>query len=96
MPSKKLVDRCPLPADRSLRFDLLQGCEAEEEAFDPYLAFEVDGYFVVAGDGQAFHNHSFSEGGVTDKIADTGDRANGSGGGISVDGRCPVVAGDGR
>ena len=60
------------------------------------MAFEVDGYFVVAGDGQTFHDHSFSEGGVTDEIADAGDRANGRGGGISVDGRRPVVAGDGR
>ena len=81
---------------RLLPFDLLQWGEAEEEAFDPYLAFEVDGYFVVAGDGQAFHDYSFSERGVTDEIADTGHCANGSGGDISVDGRRPVVAVDGR
>jgi len=51
------------------------------------LAFEVDGYFVVAGDSQAFHDHSFSEGGVTDEVADTGDLANRGRCRSSVDGR---------
>jgi len=71
----------------ALPFNLFQGGEAEEEAFDAYLAFEVDGYFVVAGDSQAFHDHSFSEGGVTDEVADTGDLANRGRCRSSVDGR---------
>ena len=54
--------------------DYFHRSNAQKKPLDAEYALEVDGYFVIAGEGEAFHDHAFSKGGVANQVTNPGNR----------------------